>query len=118
VTKPRLLFLDDEYWRHNTADERYGQKFDVFHCLTVSQLSAAIEGERFDVISLDHDLAEAKTGMHAVRAVCELPSWKQPGQVIVHSWNQPAAENMVSYLRQAGLNVVREMFRAPDGSEP
>lgn len=114
AVKPRLLFLDDEQWRHKKADERYGGDFDVFHCWTVNQLRSALElGEKpFSVISLDHDLGNSLTGMHAVNAVIELPAWKRPATVIVHTWNAPAGDAMVARLRSSGIEPVRKMFSA------
>lgn len=114
--KQRMLFLDDEDWRHRLADERYGQRFDVFHCRTVAQVRASLHHDKFDVVSLDHDLAERLTGMHAVEALCEMPQFKRPDTVVVHSWNVSAADMMVFKLERNGFRVVRKMFRAPHSS--
>ncbi len=112
--KPRLLFLDDEQWRHTIAEQRYGQKFVVFHCRTVSQVAACLEGARFDVISLDHDLLGRRTGMDAAKLVGDLFSDRRPAQIIIHSWNLPAAQAMFQHLSSKGYPfVLLQPFEAP-----
>ena len=115
--KPRMLFLDDEDWRHKLADERYASRFDVTHARTVNQFRRDLEFGEFQAVSLDHDLGTVLTGMSAARDLCALSSGKRPNVVIVHSWNVPAADAMVVELERSGYRVIRKPFEAPKGSE-
>lgn len=74
------------------------------------------ETKEVDQLFLDHDLGEEtfadsnieNCGMEVVRwMVKNKPIVKE---VIVHSLNAPAAENMVELLKSAGYNAIRIPF--------
>lgn len=112
----RVLFLDDEDWRHRVADERWSEA-ELWHARTVQQFRNALDGWRFDVVSLDHDLGDGEDGKAAVRHLVGLELDPKP-RVIVHSWNPVAAPIMVDDLIRAGFDVKREMFSAPGKRPP
>lgn len=125
--KPKALFLDDERWRHASFDKRHRDSHDVFHAYTIKQFTKLVAEHTFELISLDHDLADPEffvspggvtlaraaeeTGMDAVEALGVLVA---PGSaaVIVHSWNVPAANRMMARLRELGFSPIRQMFEA------
>jgi len=118
LSKPRMLFLDDEEWRHDFARKLYGRKYDLFQPHGLDQFRACLRRERFEVMSLDHDLGDdrAGTGMDAVNEICALPQDKRPSIVIVHSWNVPASMRMVTALTVAGFRVHRKPFSAKESA--
>lgn len=52
------------------------------------------------------------TGADAARLVARLPDELRPTIVVIHSWNTPGAERMASILRDAGLHVIIQVFKA------
>lgn len=109
----KILFLDDEDWRHKAMDRRHPHDV-VQHVHTIRQFKAALERERFDLASLDHDLTDdnSETGMHAVEHLCSMPRELVPARIIVHSWNSHAAGKMMAALRDAGFAPERREFRS------
>jgi DNA-binding NtrC family response regulator len=107
----KLLFLDDERWRHDLTDRRHPDDV-VQHAYTIRQFKNALNKERFDVVSLDHDLTvdESETGMDAVRHLVAMPRELVPVRIVVHSWNQDAARRMMRELRDAGFAPERIQF--------
>lgn len=109
----KILFLDDERWRHEAMDSRHPQDV-VQHVRTIRQFKAALESERFDLVSLDHDLDDigSETGMDAVSYLIAMPRELVPAVIVVHSWNERAADHMVRTLQNAGFAPRRKMFKS------
>lgn len=110
----RVLFLDDN-------NER-GIAFLADHpgALWLKTAAGTIEalanGERWDLVSLDHDLGDQVfvdsnrpgCGMEVVRWI--IANRPEIDRIVVHSWNYPAASRMTADLQRAGYKVARRMF--------
>lgn len=107
----RILFFDDERWRHDLFESR-SRGHIVHHAYTVRQFKGQLAGYIFNVISFDYDVCDKKseTGMDAVEALIAHPADRWPGKVIVHSWNSRGAGELMSRLREAGFDPTREPF--------
>lgn len=108
----RILFLDDDQWRHDLALEA-NRGHDVTYVWTAAEAEEAMAAERFDLASLDHDLGEEvdNDGMHAARWLADHPRWA-PRMVVIHSWNPVAAAGMVEEIAK-----VAATRRVPFGPE-
>jgi hypothetical protein len=127
----RILFLDDSRVRHDAfALSRGGD--EILHVCTAADATRALDGgERFDLVYLDHDLAEEHylemsggmretpapgdppydpgTGMDVVLHILQMPPERRPARVVVHSHNATAVE-MVARLEHAGVAATWERF--------
>lgn len=124
-TKKRLLFLDDNPYRHNQTDVAYpSSRYDVVHCYTLDDFLNALEAfDRFDVVSLDHDLndfhsksvsfdGQEATGMDACGFLANKRfRSKVPDTIIVHSVNPCGAQNMCHFLASHGFRPFWRMFK-------
>lgn len=116
----RVLFLDDNLNRAKLAIETF-KNDDLFLSPSashaVSTLEECVDTSPWDLVMLDHDLGgeenawqEGKepTGMVVVDWIVEhRPAIKR---IVIHSWNVPAAERMVSKLIFSGYSAVRKPF--------
>ena len=112
----RILFLDDDPARHR-AFSRRSTGNHVIHVNSALRAAIALTKlPRFDVVYLDYDLHKhgnpnARTGLAVARHLAhDLPTWKRPGKVFVHSRNPPGAAAMVDTLRRAGYYVLQRPF--------
>lgn len=106
----KVLFLDDEDWRHKAIDEAL-TGHEIHHVRTVERLHHKLRRfSDWDLVSLDHDLGQTEDGRDAVRSFLKFRP--QPSCLcLVHSWNQPAAAAMVDILRGAGAtNYIQYPF--------
>lgn len=112
----RILFLDDSEPRHRKFRQKtIGHR--VTFVRTHDEALAALAGERFDEVWLDHDLSEAaaagqpasgeKTGYDVACAIAALPPNKRPRLAYVHSLNPPGSERIVQALVAAGIRTHR-----------
>jgi hypothetical protein len=114
-----MLYLDDMAARHEAVIDRLSE-WDVTHVYDARACMRALESqERFDLVSLDHDLEDehysygytegalARTGWDVVVFMRSIPEERRPKYVNVHSANPPAAERMVNELRAHGYQVSR-----------
>jgi predicted O-methyltransferase YrrM len=104
-----ILFLDDMETRHTEFD-RYarGQGHVIIHVHTADEAIRSLSGGQFDQVFLDHDLSHedimvkvgeqsvVPTGMTVVDHILTMEN--PPLDVIVHSCNGPAREEMVRRL--------------------
>ncbi len=107
----KILFLDDDERRLDTARRIYQREHDLHMVTTAKAAIEALQKETFDTVMLDHDLegeffvesSRKDCGMEVVRWMVE----NRPvvGNVIVHSWNQRAGMEMTDLLKEAGFNV-------------
>jgi CheY-like chemotaxis protein len=128
----RVLTLDDMETRHYYF-RRWFAGFDLVETYTAKEAITALDnGGRFDLVMLDHDLAESHyltlseglseeqlpgmdeyepgTGLDVARHIATMPKEKQPGQVVVHSWNPGGSAAMHETIYRAGIRVARKRF--------
>ena len=109
----KILFFDDERWRHDLFEPRERGN-EIHHAYTVRQFKHAISRHVFDMISFDYDITDDKseTGMDAVNALLATPGLRWPNRVVVHSWNSRGAGEMVARFREAGVEPERCAFES------
>lgn len=107
----RILFFDDDPKRHNFFRwHNIGAKVD--HARTPEEARALLRAHVYDIACLDHDMcmiepAIDETGRDVVEFIAEhMDPTKRPRTVVIHSWNDSAAEAMASMLRLSGVPVV------------
>ena len=121
----RILVLDDMKVRHEAFGRIYSEH-EVVSVYTYTEFLRQLEGARFDLIHLDHDLGDAVsnpdtwvdgwgstrefTGGHAALRVCELSEDMRPHAVVVHSVNTSGAVQMLKDLRRVGIDCKWEPF--------
>ncbi len=108
----RVLFLDDDLSRHKTfIAESAGH--DVTYVMTAEAAISMLSIAPFDVICLDHDLGgetyvssygNKPTGYTVAKWMAEKLTYK-PRLVVVHSFNQVGAGQMLLVLKGAGFNA-------------
>ena len=111
-----ILFLDDDEKRIDT----FGKKIYPDFANIVTTASTAIQYlnsiPNWDYVFLDHDLGGEQLvnsnrkdcGMEVVRWIIQ--SRPHIKKIIVHSWNNIAAEEMVAKLKDAGYNTEYKPF--------
>jgi DNA-binding NarL/FixJ family response regulator len=114
-----VLFLDDSVRRAKAAAEQFaGDTFCLAGTADTAIEYLRLAEEPWDLVMLDHDLGgkvfqdslETNTGMEVVRYIERTqPEIKR---IVVHSWNSPAAREMVSRLEQAGYEASYQPFEA------
>jgi hypothetical protein len=114
----RALVLDDEAHRHDwfrkQADECGWFLVQAWNVLEAIQ--ALREGERFDVVFLDYDLADPVRGIAGppggivARYIEHMGPGKLPKHVHIHSWNPDGADEMEAAMKRAGLKHSRAEF--------
>lgn len=104
----RILVLDDEPARHALFAAAWKGN-DIVHAWTAGEAEKALDGKRFDLVTLDHDLGPASrgNGMRVARHIVQMSEEKRPPHVLVHSSNPPGAEAMVDTLQRAGIDAAR-----------
>lgn len=95
----KIFVLEDDSYRINFFLEKFCD-YDI--TITENAYSAIdyLKEETFGYLFLDHDLGEGNgSGQDVVDYLSKNPSNKNNlANIIVHSWNVPAAEKMVSLL--------------------
>ena len=114
----RMLFLDDEQWRHDGQRVMKSHYYIIDHVYNVAQAIAALRETHYDVVSLDHDLQEdhykadqpfgTGTGLEVARYIAANPSCCR--RVIVHSLNEVGGRRMLAELLAAGVSAIRMPF--------
>lgn len=103
-----VLFLDDNPYRRKT----FLLKNLGATCVeTAAECIAALQEKSWDIVHLDHDLGGEtyvdstleNCGMEVVRFLCR--NKKNIDKIIVHSYNNYAAQNMTTALRNNGYDV-------------
>lgn len=119
----RILFLDDSEARLNQAENFFGPMDEYYLARTAEtaiRLLSTVDGP-WDLVMLDHDLGgeafvgsdREDCGMEVVRYIeRSLPEIKE---IIIHSWNPPAANEMRSRLAGQGYNVSYQPFQSLQG---
>ena len=117
----KVLFLDDRSKRFKAAMKRW-KGDDLTIVCTSKECIKLISSEKFDIISLDHDLGfdefvpsiMPNTGMEVVRHICAnkdffLRHWIP--QIIIHTSNAPAGYKMVERLKEIEFNATYERWQ-------
>jgi len=120
--KKHILILDDQAERHQAFDKLLSQSANLTHVYTYHDAVAALESGVFDVVYLDHDIADygaspigygereltgADVALYMSRV---LDSSKRPQRVVIHSANPVGAANIAVTLETAGIPCIREPF--------
>jgi CheY-like chemotaxis protein len=123
VTAPvRILVLDDDSRRHDWFDAKIEAHDAVWSAAEARR--ALHENPRYDLVFLDHDLAEdysvvpavwGEDGRTVARFIAAMPADKRPGMAHIHSSNWGGAAEMEAILTAAGVRVARAEF--PTGCE-
>jgi hypothetical protein len=119
-----ILFLDDNPARHAFMDQQYPDD-TVIHVYDIDTFRSALKDhDKFDLISLDHDLndfteefgfcsllwnGEKATGLDACGYMMGFKE-KLPEEIIVHSSCPDGASGMVSFLVSKGIKAFWKMF--------
>jgi hypothetical protein len=127
----RVLTLDDMEIRQQ-AFRRWFLIDTHDEAFTAPDAIKLLENFDYDVVMLDHDLAEEHyltvseglsegpldgvpeykpgTGMDVVDYIINMPEERRPKKVIVHSWNPSRSQEMYNRLRDAGFNTWKIPF--------
>lgn len=104
----RILVLDDEPARHNLFAAAWG-RHDIVQAWTADEAERALEGDRFDLVTLDHDLGPTshQSGLYVARHIASMPESSRPAEVFIHSANPVGAQAMMDALVRVGIIVRR-----------
>lgn len=117
----KILFLDDMQIRHDNFQE-WCDDFnltEVYHVRTADEAVKAMIEHDFDVVFLDHDLAEEhyQDGTKAVTQAnsgTAVAAWMVQNEarpvVVIHSYNPVGATNMFNLFRDDGFACYKIPF--------
>jgi CheY-like chemotaxis protein len=117
IAAVRILVLDDDSRRHDWFDANIEAHDAVWSAQEARR--ALHENPRYDVVFLDHDLAEdysvvpavwGEDGRTVARFIAAMPAAKRPGLAHIHSSNSGGASEMEAILTAAGVRVARAEF--------
>lgn len=97
----RLLFVDDDLSRHKFADDAFSDGFNVWHAYNVEQAKKLVQEKDFDIICLDHDMADdGSSGADVAYAIVNRRNTTgyQPSFVWVHTWNPSGRQRIEGIL--------------------
>ena len=115
----RILVLDDDARRHEWFDAHIGGH-DAVRSASDAR-SALQDNPRYDLVFLDHDLAEdysivpavwCDDGRTVAQFIASMPAGRRPVMAHIHSSNWGGACEMEAILRAAGVTVTRAEFPA------
>ena len=113
----RILVLDDDSRRHEWFDANIDGHDSVWSAKEARH--ALRENPRYDLVFLDHDLAEdysvvpavwGEDGRTVARFIAAMPAEKRPAMAHIHSSNWGGASEMEAILTAAGVRVARAEF--------
>lgn len=113
----KILFLDDDDLRHELFAE-WMEGHEVVHAHSIGEFLAALGNHTFDEVWLDHDLNDFAlqyqsvdptdnrrlTGNDACHILAAVATYKP--KVVIHSWNNLGAENMLGSLKCHGFSDI------------
>jgi CheY-like chemotaxis protein len=107
-----VLFLDDSENRIEQAIKIFTRiEYDITVVRTAEETIKELFGKSWDVVSLDHDLG-GQVYVNSNREDCgmEVVRWIKNNhpdvkKFIIHSWNIPAAREMMFTLRDCGYQA-------------
>ncbi|MFA5202786.1 MAG: cyclic-phosphate processing receiver domain-containing protein [Lentisphaeria bacterium] len=119
-----ILFLDDNPARHDQMDRDFPDD-TIIHIYNIHDFRTALEEhEKFDIVSLDHDLNDftklgskhqsimafgEATGRDACGFMMKFRH-KLPSEIIIHSSNQEGARSMMEFLDSRQISYRWKMF--------
>lgn len=108
----RVLVVDDSEERQ-VWFAREWKGHEVVAAVSALEATRALEGDRFDVVTLDYDLGDCSPcGSVVAHFIAhDLPPEKRPGQIILHSANPIGARDMATRLHDAGIESQIQPFR-------
>jgi|SRR5580692_7551499 hypothetical protein len=113
----RILFLDDMEERYRAWWDTNHLGNDIVWAKTAEEAIAALapdDHHRFDLVTLDHDLADEHyqkqhagedTGQEVAKFIVAMPLERRPKRVKIHSWNRDGALAMKAILHEAGIDA-------------
>lgn len=115
----RILFLDDDLFRHHLARQIMAEGNSFHSVFTVDDAIDALEFHPpYDQVFLDHDLTQGEYYVDSNRRDCgyEVVRWilvNRPtiGEVIVHTLHTSAGNQMAQELKRAGYNARYHSFQ-------
>jgi len=120
VSAVRILVLDDDSRRHQWFDAHVHGHERAWSAKEARR--ALLENARYDLVFLDHDLAEdysmvpavwGEDGRTVARFIAAMPAHRRPAMAHIHSSNWGGATEMEAILTAAGVKVARAEF--PEG---
>lgn len=124
----RVLIVEDNPHRHEVFNSVYSGD-EIVHAYSYSEAVAALAGNKFDLISLDHDLAEFQpgefvpgmygkgrelTGYDVALFITQMPEDKWPDKVVIHSVNPSGSQMILSLMERNGIPSIRQPFIIQD----
>jgi CheY-like chemotaxis protein len=113
----RILVLDDDSQRHQWFDAHILGHERAWSAKEARR--ALHENPRYDLVFLDHDLAEdysvvpavwGEDGRTVARFIAAMPAGRRPAMAHIHSSNWGGAMEMEAILTAAGVKVARAEF--------
>lgn len=104
----KILFLDDEQARHDRIVQIYDGEtgLSLNRVFTYNMFEMLLNAmSPLDIIYLDHDLGDTKTGEDAALLIAALPPEKRPKEVRVHSFNPVGARRIIQVLQDVGIEA-------------
>lgn len=105
-----LILEDDEQRVKKFKEQMYGHVLYITHL--PKQAKKWLEEIEFDLITLDHDLAEEMqgldnnfdvgTGLEVANFIGQNPQLSQKAQILIHSLNGGGAQRMISAMKSRG----------------
>jgi CheY-like chemotaxis protein len=100
----RILVLDDDKGRLSLFKQKLiGHVVDCVETAPEAIMRLS-EGALWDIVFLDHDLADTQMVASGPGTGWEVAKWlsehldRKPAQIVIHSFNEPGAKNMLSLL--------------------
>lgn len=123
--KQKILFLDDDLFRHTSFKEYFSksENVDIDYVHNYEEAVKALQETKYSIAYLDHDLSvmdhycdplissHSKTGSDVVKfMITELAEDYIPTLVIIHSFNPVGAVNMQHLLNSKNIKNVWRPF--------
>jgi CheY-like chemotaxis protein len=114
-----FLFLDDDQNRHDAFRKMVPNGHQTVYVYTAEDAISELAKEAFDVVFLDHDLGgktfvpsdgPEPTGYTVAKWIQDNQDRVKIGQIIVHSFNQPGAQNIACAIRATKIPVTLAAF--------
>jgi len=98
----RILIIDDQDWRHDGFRTAYKDKgHELHHVWNYHQAIKMLSKQNYDVVWLDHDLGENRTGLDIARFLSKVDT--KPSLVICHSANYTGSRDIVFTCKDLGI---------------
>lgn len=110
MTKLPRLVLDDEKYRLEAFEARFGKNGTVYVKDAWSAKKSIEDTFKFDEMYLDHDLGPGGDGRDVIDVIVALPDDRVPNYVYVHSMNNVAGMQMIRMLKDRGIPCIYAPF--------